>query len=796
MKPRKTFLFRSPGVLALLVSSVVFFAGCKKDNSFETQEPTISVDDQSSTDSSEKVSAQAASAYEGFGANAVGGSSSSTVYHVTNLNSSGSGSLANGIGSNKTIVFDVSGTITGRFDLTKITYLTIDATGQNITIDGNNNGDVISFDGSGTHHCILKGVHVTNGGNDGINVVDGAHDIIISNCTSYGNRDGNIDIAGANNVTVQYCILGKGASGWAGDMLITSTNVSVHHNLFSPATSNEVGERCPFVHCNYSSVGSPNADIRNNIMWNWGRNNATGSGYGTAVGYNATANVVNNYYYSASSSPNNAVSTSDGYGTGNTGKIYASGNTNGNGSNPNGVSNHAEWSVPSVTTQDACTAAGLVLSNAGPQTRNSVDLGYINAVTLKGCSSTPTNQPPVANAGNDVTLTLPTNSTTLQGSGSDPDGSIASYSWSRVSGPTAFTLGNANSASTTLSNLVQGTYVFKLTVTDNKGATGTDNVTITVNAGSVLNVPPTANAGSDISLTLPTNSTTLLGSGSDPDGSIASYSWSRVSGPSTFTLGNANSASTSLSNLVQGTYVFRLTVTDNKGATATDDVNVTVNSIAPPPPSGGFGTLTYSQGYDVSSSVNTSLGRRNSVSYSTYRTGPGSFRSEVRAGDRAQSGGFRSQMAYTSSSQNPTEGVVEYDAYYENWNSFDGGGSTMSWNSNKSGASAIITLQNYEGKFDVVRAIGSSVIHQSGSLMSISSNTWYKLRWEFKWSSGNDGYVRLYINDALYFSYNGQTADGSGQSLRVGQNRWLTGSGSSMKTTSVIYYDNLKIYSK
>ena len=51
------------------------------------------------------------------------------------------------------------------------------------------------------------------------------------------------------------------------------------------------------------------------------------------------------------------------------------------------------------------------------------------------------NQAPTANAGNNITLTLPTNSTTLTGSGSDADGTIASYAWSRVSGPTTFTLG-------------------------------------------------------------------------------------------------------------------------------------------------------------------------------------------------------------------------------------------------------------------------------------------------------------------------------------------------------------------
>ena len=198
------------------------------------------------------------------------------------------------------------------------------------------------------------------------------------------------------------------------------------------------------------------------------------------------------------------------------------------------------------------------------------------------------NQPPTANAGNDITLTLTSEfNTTLNGSGSDPDGTIASYAWTRVSGPTTFTLGTANAATSTLTNLVQGTYVFRLTVTDNSGATATDNVTVTVNAAA--NQPPAANAGNNITLTLPTNSTTLVGSGTDADGTITGYAWTRISGPATYTFGTANAATTTLSNLVQGTYVFRLTVTDNNGATGTDDVTVTVNAAANQPPTANAG---------------------------------------------------------------------------------------------------------------------------------------------------------------------------------------------------------------
>nr|WP_262918534.1 T9SS type A sorting domain-containing protein [Telluribacter sp. SYSU D00476] len=314
--------------------------------------------------------------------------------------------------------------------------------------------------------------------------------------------------------------------------------------------------------------------------------------------------------------------------------------------------------------------------------------------------ATPTNQAPTANAGNDQTITLPTNSVTLTGSAHDPDGSISSYGWTQQSGPGTAALANANTATLTASNLVAGTYVFRLTVSDNQGATAYDEASVIVypapsttqqvvsftlmnadteqpirdiapndvldlatlptrnlnirantnpsrvgsvkfimsgklsrtqtetgfpyalfgdnggnynawtpavgsysltctpytgsgatgTAGTALTVsftvveqtaptnqPPTVNAGEDKTITLPTNSVTFTGSGSDPDGSISSHAWTQQSGPNTATLVNANGATLTASGLVAGTYVFRLTVTDNQGATAYDEASVIVN---------------------------------------------------------------------------------------------------------------------------------------------------------------------------------------------------------------------------
>src|SRR6202035_889182 len=161
------------------------------------------------------------------------------------------------------------------------------------------------------------------------------------------------------------------------------------------------------------------------------------------------------------------------------------------------------------------------------------------------------NQPPVANAGVDVSITLPTSSVTLNGSlSSDPGGSISAYLWTKISGPSQFTISNNTTASTVASNLTAGVYSFQLKVTDNLGSTALDTVNVTVNAAPV-NQPPVANAGSNITITLPTNLTNLIGTASsDPDGTITAYAWSQVSGPAGASIVSTTSAATGVSGLI------------------------------------------------------------------------------------------------------------------------------------------------------------------------------------------------------------------------------------------------------
>jgi len=97
------------------------------------------------------------------------------------------------------------------------------------------------------------------------------------------------------------------------------------------------------------------------------------------------------------------------------------------------------------------------------------------------CKKDSVNQAPVANAGTNKTIDLPTDTVTLVGFGTDADGAVVGYLWNKLSGPSSVTIASPNTVSTLISNLSEGTYVFQLTVTDNQGATGNDTVSITVN---------------------------------------------------------------------------------------------------------------------------------------------------------------------------------------------------------------------------------------------------------------------------------------------------------------------------
>lgn len=98
------------------------------------------------------------------------------------------------------------------------------------------------------------------------------------------------------------------------------------------------------------------------------------------------------------------------------------------------------------------------------------------------------NTPPVVNAGEDITITLPVNSVILQGSVKDLDGVVSFWSWAKVNGPTIddLIMGSPNQATAT--GLKEGEYLFKFSATDDKGATTSDDVKVTVKPKPVLQI--------------------------------------------------------------------------------------------------------------------------------------------------------------------------------------------------------------------------------------------------------------------------------------------------------------------
>ena len=245
-----------------------------------------------------------------------------------------------------------------------------------------------------------------------------------------------------------------------------------------------------------------------------------------------------------------------------------------------------------VTIQDAGMATATFLS---PTLITTTTLSFELTVTDdKGATASdtvdvvvnPVNSPPVANAGGDQAVDEQT-TVTLTGSGTDVDGTIDSYSWLQIAGADvvlsdAAIVTPSFTAPQTSSTI---TLSFELTVTDNEGATATDQVDITVNP---VTVPPTVDAGADFSR-LEKTTVFLNATAQDTDGTIAQYLWQQTSGI-TVTLMDATTASssfiapeiTSPDLSVTETLAFDITVTDDQGATATDNVVIVIKNAQPP----------------------------------------------------------------------------------------------------------------------------------------------------------------------------------------------------------------------
>ena len=193
------------------------------------------------------------------------------------------------------------------------------------------------------------------------------------------------------------------------------------------------------------------------------------------------------------------------------------------------------------------------------------------------CEDCNSNKLPIAIAGADQKIILPSDNIQLDGSASsDPDGTITSYKWVKISGPVSSNIVKPDSSKTLVKTLVMGVYKFELTVTDNGGLSAKDTVQIIVNDPAV-NQPPVANAGSDQTITLPNDSALLNGSLSiDPDGTIIACQWTKITGPSSFQILNADSIKTKVNQLIHGIYQFELKVTDNGGLSSKDTVVITV----------------------------------------------------------------------------------------------------------------------------------------------------------------------------------------------------------------------------
>jgi autotransporter-associated beta strand protein len=175
---------------------------------------------------------------QGWGRFATGGRTGS-VYHVTNLNDSGSGSLRDAVSQpNRIVVFDVSGVIriNSRIVFSKNLYVAGQtAPGEGITVYG----DGVSF--SGADNIIVRYMRFRMGAvgtkdKDCAGIANG-QDMIFDHCSFAWGQDENFSINWDNkgtspkNVTLMNSIVGQGLMTHSAGGLMQAENITLYRIL-------------------------------------------------------------------------------------------------------------------------------------------------------------------------------------------------------------------------------------------------------------------------------------------------------------------------------------------------------------------------------------------------------------------------------------------------------------------------------------------------------------------------------------------------------------------------------------
>ena len=282
------------------------------------------------------------------------------------------------------------------------------------------------------------------------------------------------------------------------------------------------------------------------------------------------------------------------------------------------------------------------------------------------------NSAPVANAGPDQTVETGA-TVTLDGSASsDSDGDALTYAWSFTSVPDGSTssLADATSVTSTFVTDIDGTYVVGLIVNDGEVDSERDSVSI---SSTTTNSPPTADAGSDQSVTTG-DTVSLDGSlSSDPDGDSLTYAWVFTSIPegSEVSLSDATSAAPTFVADLDGTYVVDLTVSDGAVESAPDTVSIVA---ATPEPKLRLFAKNFRGEYEERSLPYNSSGSA-TISTTAANCTVGEFRLSAEDGDfvitdlsaAATTGSFTVAFAGLSNDQTISDGsTVDFDLISSN----------------------------------------------------------------------------------------------------------------------------------